>query len=77
MTKHTPGPWRVEFSGPCSWLIRSDGVHLPGTDENARLIRQAPELLRALAALVADGDDPDAIDRARTLVWSLTEAPCW
>jgi len=53
MTKHTPGPWRVEFSGPCSWLIRSDGVHLPGTDENARLIRQAPEMKEEITRLRA------------------------
>jgi hypothetical protein len=88
MTKHTPGPWRVEFSGPCSWLIRSDGVHLPGTDENARLIRQAPEMLEALTALVAecrrcglpdswsgdgaDGGDTDPLDRALRLVRGLT-----
>jgi len=55
MSKHTSGPWRVEFSRPCSWLIRSDGVHLPGGydagEANARLIAAAPEMLAALRAL--------------------------
>lgn len=83
MPKHTPGPWRVEFSRPCSWLIRSDGVHLPGDYDvgkvNACLIAAAPDLLDALLELHAaceyweDQEDP-VLASARAAIAKATGA---
>jgi len=64
MSKHTPGPWGVEWQRPCYWLIRDEsgsGVHLPPGDSiddpNRLLIERAPETKRQrdeLLAAVAD-----------------------
>lgn len=47
MSKHTPGPWWVQWQNPCHWVIRHDGVHLPpgnaADDPNRLLIERAPE----------------------------------
>lgn len=61
---HTPGPWRWDENGYC-WLVGSDsttilhvddsGNKCPSRDDpNARLIAAAPELLKALKALLAE-----------------------
>ena len=59
--QHTPGPWHVEPSPDrVHFDIRVDGVHLPLTAANARLIAAAPDLLRLAreaaenATIVAD-----------------------
>lgn len=59
--QHTPGPWHVEPSPDrVHFDIRVDGVHLPLTEANARLIAAAPDLLRLAreaaenATIVAD-----------------------
>ena len=67
-SKHTPGPWGVEWQHPCYWIIRDEsgsGVHLPPgsaiDDPNRLLIERAPEtkrqrdeLLEALETMVLD-----------------------
>ena len=52
-SKHTPGPWGVEWQHPCYWIIRDEsgsGVHLPPgsaiDDPNRLLIERAPETKR-------------------------------
>lgn len=69
MSKHTPGPWKVNTQpeGTVVWLNGSAGYELrdpTGFGHNAnpadaRLIAAAPDLLRALKDLVArcDGDE--------------------
>jgi len=64
MSKHTPGPWKLEKNN-CDWTIwGADGCNILGIphDEiyghaladsaNARLIASAPELLEALETLM-------------------------
>ncbi|QHJ82341.1 MAG: hypothetical protein [Caudoviricetes sp.] len=71
MSKHTPGNWIAEFDGEywnvvveggegfgreiigCEGLYRCDG----SDEANARLIAAAPELLRAVQAVVNDCHD--------------------
>lgn len=44
-TKHTPGPWVVNYEGD---VRGADGRTVPWTKDDARLIAAAPELLAAL-----------------------------
>ena len=81
ITKHTPGPWRVE-SGPYYRAIRVDGEVIADVrqigrsfnESNARLLAAAPELLAALEMAVqhydewASADLSDYLDEAR-LPW--------
>ena len=60
MSKHTPGPWGVEWQRPCYWLIRDEfgcGVHMPPGDSiddpNRLLIERAPETKRQRDELLA------------------------
>ena len=47
--QHTPALWHVEPSPDrVHFDIRADGVHLPLTEANARLMAAAPQLLAAL-----------------------------
>ena len=76
--KHTPGPWRVEWSDDSGmYYIRADRCTVAdaivvGTydmdeeDANAALIAAAPDLLEALGQLIAAGIQsyPDAWPRA-------------
>lgn len=68
-SKHTPGPWRAEYcSDDTAWAIRGDGVHLPGTTANARLVAAAPELLAALVRFVnAFGGDLEGMVFAKAV----------
>lgn len=52
MSKHTPGPWKVEtYHGPMFKIIRDrnkDELPQYSTDADARLIAAAPEMLEAI-----------------------------
>ena len=66
-SKHTPGPWKLEFNRlisnrACSWTFRANGYligesFLTGTSEgeaNAHLIAAAPEMYEALRVLAEE-----------------------
>lgn len=68
--KHTPGPWtqgHTEEGKACVWLdghvepdsgMGSVGTWIDcNTEENARLVAAAPELLEALQRLLAQDDN--------------------
>lgn len=76
MSRHTPGPWRVDISGstyarPC---VRHNGMivcYLPrgAGGDDARLIAKAPEMYKALKELfelVDDGEFLDLSDKEST-----------
>jgi len=83
MSKHTPGPWSVQYETDIA--AREDGVgpvdvaHVymrtaPGrTEANARLLAAAPELLEALKSMcegfkpLKDADFP-ALAKARAAI---------
>lgn len=65
-TKHTPGPWAVDYSGPARIaIVDTSGSEVAlcskqnddgDTDEaNARLIAASPELFEACKVLLATG----------------------
>ena len=81
--QHTPGPWTHEGQGDITGIENDPGngcvgkvdvacVYLrtvPGRNEsNARLIAAAPEMLRALRAIVEESNDPGAVDFARAAI---------
>ena len=83
MNKFTPGPWTHEGQGDITGIENDPGngcvgkvdvacVYLrtvPGRNEsNARLIAAAPEMLRALRAIVEESNDPGAVDCARAAI---------
>jgi len=52
--QHTPALWHVEPSPDrVHFDIRVDGVHLPLTEANGRLIAAAPDLLAALRSIIS------------------------
>jgi hypothetical protein len=56
-TKHTPGPWRIQrdaIVGPTGWNIAQRVLHKP----DARLIVQAPELVKLLERIVSVEHSP-------------------
>lgn len=71
---HTPGPWRVDRTGPNDAAIRSKHFHVAlvtsGLDDdevnqpiftaNAHLIAAAPDLLAVVRAVAAHFDGTDA-----------------
>ncbi len=81
-TKHTPGPWEVELgTANRDWHIIKRGTAWNATsaerDANARLIAAAPDLLAALALILADysaayggdeKDEPKAMKAARAAI---------
>ena len=86
MSKHTPGPWRAyqraDYTTP-GWVIlwpdtSKPGIHHRRLDSNggfieadARLIAAAPDLLKALKAIVkslADQDDEGLIEHAQQMI---------
>jgi hypothetical protein len=78
MSKHTPGPWSIDWGNP----IHIDGVaivpqQLDGTHTaNARLIAAAPELLKELQSILEDIDSDHGNDhdysKTRTLISRVT-----
>ena len=51
MSKHTPGPWKVEHGGVNSFDVWLEGWKVPKLTENeanAQLIAAAPDMLEAL-----------------------------
>ena len=81
--QHTPGPWTHEGQGDITGIENDPGhgcvgkvdvacVYLrtvPGRNEsNARLIAAAPEMIRALRAIVEESNDPGAVDCARAAI---------
>ena len=57
MQKFTPGPWRAEFGADAYFHIScADGLDLPDTKANARLLSAAPDLFAALTEIVAASD---------------------
>ena len=60
-TKHTPGPWQFGIGTDFSSVVCGDVVigHTFAS-EDARLIAAAPDLLAALAELVAELDNREA-----------------
>ena len=90
MNKHTPGPWKVSkprksyMNG--EMMFRIDGADVVKdyedwgfTEESARLIAAAPDLLEALQAMATEFDSGDvndgewaAIQKARTAIAKAT-----
>ena len=65
MNRHSPGPWEAcDNDGYSQWHIYSTSANLPivadlhgdcaETEENARLIEAAPDMLRVLRVLQAN-----------------------
>ncbi|MBU3720582.1 MAG: hypothetical protein FGM22_07450, partial [Burkholderiaceae bacterium] len=57
MSKHTPGPWRVNFTHSKNGVLVSICIHssdgpVPATFDNAYLMAAAPQMLEALKAFV-------------------------
>lgn len=58
-TKHTPGPWDITPNGSAIYddkgtvicLLETEVASIPEAEANARLIKQAPALLKALQSL--------------------------
>lgn len=48
MNAHTPGPWRVEYTGMHGYTLHADGYRRDGGEANAKLMAAAPDLLEAL-----------------------------
>lgn len=88
-TKHTEGTWYIDTTGKRADYIRASGDQVPGTcaiaqlcarggwseqQANARLIAAAPDLLKALQALVDLSDSeglicgPRVINNARAAI---------
>ncbi len=66
MSKHTPGPWTVNYRRVTPVAGKQDGTddvcHVYGDNEaNARLIAAAPQLLAALKAVEWRGDTSSPI----------------
>jgi len=67
MSKHTPGPWRLSYSGDERLLIDGHRGFVcemnqpsgPEREANARLIVAAPDLLTALIRLVSGSHQND------------------
>jgi hypothetical protein len=64
MKTHTPGPWsvRASFSGNSALHITSaadENIAAVRSDDNARLIAAAPELLAALRGLINNSTRAD------------------
>jgi hypothetical protein len=81
---HTPGPWTVtrgyEIAGaPVWWLIEgAKGVvceALYASNDDARLIAAAPQLLRALQRLTHPAADDDDLAYALDVIRVATGAP--
>ena len=87
MSKHTPGPWhlrvdpihqgqyfiRVQSYGfaPLATVRGDKRSTLKDSEANARLIAAAPDLLKALKAIVkslADQDDEGLIEHAQQMI---------
>ena len=56
MFEHTPGPWRIKFDEfECEWVINWKGgyAEVNGwfSEDNARLIAAAPDMLEALEVI--------------------------
>ncbi|MBU3720541.1 MAG: hypothetical protein FGM22_07245 [Burkholderiaceae bacterium] len=59
MSKHTPGPWRVNFTHSENGVLVSIGIHssdgpVPATFDNAYLMAAAPQMLEALKNLAQE-----------------------
>lgn len=89
MSKHTPGPWRVEpvedqevliltqehgRIAECFWIGDSQGPRLDATLANARLIAAAPELLEALRYCVGRLQDIETLESAPLALKYLADA---
>ena len=89
MSKHTPGPWRVDGSAIIGKEPPGDGVCVvpliwygperrAEIEANARLIAAAPEMLEALECLaseVYEAGDPTAIENAYAVIAKAKETP--
>ena len=56
------------FSEICGLDVEFTGKHGDEQKANARLIAAAPEMLRALRAIVEESNDPGAVDCARAAI---------
>ncbi|MBW8463527.1 hypothetical protein [Acidovorax sp.] len=86
-TKSTPGPWRAKQLGSYSqpgWVILwpdKGGTHMRRldyqgnfTEQDARLIAAAPELLEALVHCSTDeGPEQEWLNKARAAIAKATE----
>ena len=79
LNPYTPGPWRVDHSGPCHIGIIDENERTiafcalqsedAGEDEsNSCLIAAAPDLLAALERLAHPMADDDDLDYAREVI---------
>lgn len=73
-TTHTPGPWHNahdERSDYAEIRNANEGIICRCSNDNARLIAAAPELLAALERCLRDGDLPLGVDsQARAAIAS-------
>ena len=85
--QHTPGPWEIDFGynriiksiGPCFPDEYAGSAWLEVTEEDARLIAAAPDLLEALRDCLRRIDDADetygpdhAVTKARAAIAKAT-----
>ena len=80
MSKHTPGPWKIEegcfVSAEGFVIARIIGCDSKKNESNARLIAAAPELLEALESMLENwesgGISPYPIKQARAAISKAT-----
>ena len=78
MSKHTPGPWKVQHECGRHYSIRKDGYWIGRCKgaENAQLIAAVTELLDALRVIEvfmgADFDDLPIASKARAAIAKAT-----
>lgn len=84
MSEHTPGPWTVSHAkqedGGCSIVSATGTVAWHVSEDDARLIAAAPELLDALAGVLqwmpppcdAEIELQDAVNAARAAIAKAT-----
>ena len=82
MSKHTPGPWVVCGDRAHTRVVSHEGMVICSdqdypatiTDEDARLIAAAPDLLHALKTIVANILE---YERVNNLSPNLGKQDCW
>ena len=87
-TQHTPGPWQYSFEGATTaFIVESDGSTVvcmrvtantsahSGFAANARLIAQAPAMLRALQRLTHPAADDEDLRDALDVIARATGQP--